>query len=215
MGRDKSMGRNGIPKPAGAGGGSSSLSLEPFRGSTRLNHLEITLRLRGEGRQPFAISSAVGLQFVEQNKRSPNSINFNDSATVEAAQRGGVLDRPGVRNPGCQDRPFPRRQLRIARDVIRVRADRRRRKARRRRSRLPDWKGVKLLLISILRNQASRSGPGGGPQDSCPQIRRPSWRSGRSAFADCPALQPSFPRRSRPRCAAASAAPAPRAGGRS
>ena len=29
---DKGLGRNGIPKPAGAGGGSSSLSLEPFEG---------------------------------------------------------------------------------------------------------------------------------------------------------------------------------------
>ncbi len=47
---DKGLGRNGMPKPAGAGGGSwSSLSLERFGGPTRLNHLETTLCLRPEG----------------------------------------------------------------------------------------------------------------------------------------------------------------------
>jgi hypothetical protein len=45
MGRDK-VGRNGIPRPAGADGGSASLSLEPFGVTARINHLEITLRLR-------------------------------------------------------------------------------------------------------------------------------------------------------------------------
>ena len=56
---DKGLGRNGIPKPAGAGGGSSSLSLEPFEGLTRFIHLEITLRLRPKGcsRLPFSLRS--------------------------------------------------------------------------------------------------------------------------------------------------------------
>src|SRR5882757_1439456 len=46
---DKGLGRNGIPKPAGAGGGSSSLSLAPGGGPTPLNHLEITPRRPREG----------------------------------------------------------------------------------------------------------------------------------------------------------------------
>jgi hypothetical protein len=46
---DKRLGRNGIPKPAGAGGGSSSLSLAPDAGPTRLNNLEITPRRPPEG----------------------------------------------------------------------------------------------------------------------------------------------------------------------
>jgi hypothetical protein len=45
---DKGLGRNGIPKPAGAGGGSSSLSLAPGVGPTRLSSLEITPRRRLE-----------------------------------------------------------------------------------------------------------------------------------------------------------------------
>ena len=52
---DKGFGRNGIPKPAGAGGGSSSLSLQPFWGPTRPNNFETTPRLRLE-------SDASGLQ---------------------------------------------------------------------------------------------------------------------------------------------------------
>jgi hypothetical protein len=32
---------------------------------------------------------------VEGNQRSQNRINFDDSATIEPAQRGSVLDRPG------------------------------------------------------------------------------------------------------------------------
>ena len=62
---DKGLGRNGIPKPAGAGGGSSSLSLAPDAGPTRLNNLEITPRRRPEGgnrpqssRRPGARSSS-------------------------------------------------------------------------------------------------------------------------------------------------------------
>ena len=62
---DKGLGRNGIPKPAGAGGGSSSSSLAPDAGPTRLNNLEITPRRRPEGvsrpqspRRPGAISSS-------------------------------------------------------------------------------------------------------------------------------------------------------------
>ena len=56
---DKGLGRNGIPKPAGAGGGSSSLSLEPLEGLTRFIHLEMTLRLRPErcSRLPFSLQS--------------------------------------------------------------------------------------------------------------------------------------------------------------
>src|ERR1700733_12151456 len=56
---DKGLGRNGIPKPAGAGGGSSSLSLEPLEELTRFIHFEITLRLRPEGcsRLPFSLRS--------------------------------------------------------------------------------------------------------------------------------------------------------------
>ena len=47
------VGRNGIPNPAGAGGGSSSLSLEA------LNHFKTTLRLRPEGgsRLQFSLRS--------------------------------------------------------------------------------------------------------------------------------------------------------------
>ena len=57
---DKGLGRNGIPKPAGAGGGSSSLSLELFEGLMRFIHLESTLRLRPEGcsRLPFSLRSS-------------------------------------------------------------------------------------------------------------------------------------------------------------
>ena len=62
---DKGLGRNGIPKPAGAGGGSLSSSLAPDAGPTRLNNLEITPRRRPEGvsrpqspRRPGAISSS-------------------------------------------------------------------------------------------------------------------------------------------------------------
>ena len=84
---DKGLGRNGIPKPAGAGGGSSSLSLEPFEGLMRFIHLESTLRLRPErcSRLPFSLRS--GACSIEQNQRLQNRINFDDSATIEPAQR--------------------------------------------------------------------------------------------------------------------------------
>ena len=35
-------------------------------------------------------------QFVEQNERSSNVVNLNDSATVESAQRGSILHRPSI-----------------------------------------------------------------------------------------------------------------------
>src|ERR1700722_4167011 len=56
---DKGLGRNGIPKPAGAGGGSSSLSLAPDGGPTPLNHLESTPGLPPEGgsRLPSSLRS--------------------------------------------------------------------------------------------------------------------------------------------------------------
>jgi hypothetical protein len=95
MGRDKD-GRNGILRPAGAGVRSSSLSsLELFGGRTRLNHLEIMLCLW----QLFAIPSAVRRPFIELEERLQKRIDFNDSAAIEPAQRGSVLNRPGVRNP--------------------------------------------------------------------------------------------------------------------
>ena len=62
---DKGLGRNGIPKPAGAGGGSSSLSLAPDAGPTRLNNLEITPRLRPEGGS--CLQFLRGREFIEQN----------------------------------------------------------------------------------------------------------------------------------------------------
>ena len=66
---DKGLGRNGIPKPAGAGGGSSSSSLAPDAGPTRLNNLEITPRRAARRCQPSAIPSAAGRDLVEQNER--------------------------------------------------------------------------------------------------------------------------------------------------
>ena len=117
-------GPNGIPKPAGAGGGSSSLSLEPSEPESR--NLEITLRLRPEGdsRLQWRFGQC---RLVEQNKRLQDRVNFNDGATIELAQRGSVLDGPGIRNPGREDCPlFRRGQLWIARDVTRMSIDRRR-----------------------------------------------------------------------------------------
>src|SRR3984957_12943380 len=46
---DKGLGQNGIPNPAGAGGGSSSLSLAPDAGPPRLSNLEIIPGRRPEG----------------------------------------------------------------------------------------------------------------------------------------------------------------------
>ena len=112
-----------LPGPA-AGHRHHCRSTSDLGGPTRLNHLETMLCLRPEGgrcsRYPMA------RQFIEQNKRSSNVVNFNDSATVEPAQRGSVFDCPCIRNPRRQDCPlFRGGQLRIARDVTGVRVDRR------------------------------------------------------------------------------------------
>jgi hypothetical protein len=54
---------------------------------------------------------------MEQIERLQDRVNFNVRATIELAQRGSVLDRSGIRNPRCQDRPLLfRRQLRIVRN---------------------------------------------------------------------------------------------------
>jgi hypothetical protein len=67
--------------------------------------------------QPFAIPSAVGCQLIEQNERLQNCINFDDSPTIELAQRRSVLDRTDIGNPRCQESSlFRRRQLRVGRD---------------------------------------------------------------------------------------------------
>jgi hypothetical protein len=88
MGRDK-VGRNGIPKPAGAGGGSSSLSLEPFGVTARINHLEITLRLRPEGgsrvQAPLrsgasSSSKTSACRIASTSMRAPLSIWRNEGA---------------------------------------------------------------------------------------------------------------------------------------
>jgi len=54
--------------------------------------------------QPTAVFSAVERLFVEQNERPQDRINFNDSTTIEPAQRRGALERAGVGNPRRQDR---------------------------------------------------------------------------------------------------------------
>ena len=103
--------------------------------------------------QPPAIRGAVGRRFIEQNERLQDGVNFNHSAAVELAQRGSVLDRPGIRNPGWEDYPlFRDGQFRIVRDVSRMSVDRRLISW----SRGPgdpgcfDWKRL-YLLISVLR----------------------------------------------------------------
>jgi hypothetical protein len=58
IGLDKGGTKHGIPKPAGAGGGSSSLSLDPFEGLTRFTHLESRLRLSARRVQPLAVLSS-------------------------------------------------------------------------------------------------------------------------------------------------------------
>ena len=54
--------------------------------------------------QPLAVLSALGRQFIEQNQRLQNCINFDESTTMEPAQRRSVLDRSGIGNPRGHDR---------------------------------------------------------------------------------------------------------------
>ena len=83
--------------------------------------------------QPLAVLSALGRQFIEQNQRLQNCINFDESTTMEPAQRRSVLDGSGIGNPRGQDRPLFRRcQLRIAGDVNGMSVDRRSIRRRRR-----------------------------------------------------------------------------------
>ena len=42
------------------------------------------------------IETPYGRPFIEQNERSSNVVNFNDTATVELAQRGSILHRPSI-----------------------------------------------------------------------------------------------------------------------
>ena len=211
---DKGFGRNGIPKPAGAGGGSSSsLSFERFGGPTRFNHLETTLCRQLDGGRWCTIH--YGRQFIEKNERSSNIVNLDESATIEPAQRGSVLDRPGVRNPRGQDCPlFRRGQLRIARDVTGVGIDRRPVNRRRRGGFV--WFETANASGHL---HSPQSGPPGRDREADRshvfRIRRPSGRLSRSASAGSPASQPSPRRGRRFRCVEASAAPAPRARDRS
>ena len=100
---DKGLGRNGIPKPAGAGGGSSSSSLAPDAGPTRLNNLEITPRRRPEGvsrpqspRRPGAISSS---------KTSARRIASTSTTAPLSSRRKEGSPRP----PGHLRSTMPRR----------------------------------------------------------------------------------------------------------
>ena len=146
--------------------------------------------------QPFAIRGAGGGRFIERNQRLLDRVHFNNSATIELAQRGSILDSPGIRNPRCEDCSlFRPGKFRIVRDIAGMRVDRRPVTLR--------WRSRLLRLEKFKALVHLRS-----PQSGLPvvtgrrtavwgaQIRRPSWRSGRSASADCPASLPS----SRCRC---------------
>jgi hypothetical protein len=74
----------------------------PFEGLTRFTPIESWLRPRPEGcsRLPCSLRSGA----MEQNQRLQNCINFDDSTTMEPAQRRSVLDRSGIGNPRGHDR---------------------------------------------------------------------------------------------------------------
>jgi hypothetical protein len=60
-----------------------------------------------EVRKPMAINiPAFQHRFIERSKGLADLLKRNDCATVEPTQRGGILDRPGVRNPRGQNRPL-------------------------------------------------------------------------------------------------------------
>ena len=184
VGRDKSGAvRKSEPGQGRAAAGSSSGSLAPFGRPTRLNHLEIALRLLPGGAPPVAIIASARRSFVERSERLQNRIDLNDSATVDLAQSGCILDRPGARNPRRKDRSLFRRcQRRIAGNVIRAPV----------RPPPPSdcagagdpgcWRGWKVFISSL---SAIRPPGRTGEADRSlrSQIRQPSWRSRRSAFA--------------------------------
>lgn len=94
------VGRNGTPNPAGAGGGSSSSSLELVDGPTLLNHLVITLRLRGDG--DGRLRSSLGTGVRSSSKASARMI-ASTSTTAPLSRRRNAGAFSTARTSEIQD----------------------------------------------------------------------------------------------------------------